>query len=356
MNHERERLELLELFYQCPVGLVEIDDAGAVRKINPAAARILNPAVAGDDLGDVLGVLRRLAPDLADEIEHHPERLGRLGGGRRVVVPSGRDRDPGAELRAVRVQFDRVMIVLVDIAAEDGAAQREHRIAAELHRSMLGRIDPTPSLAVGVTHVPAVGRPAGGDWYDAVALGGDRTALLVGDVGGAQLRAIAAMGQLRSAVRAVAPAFPDPAQLLARADALADEIDGAGSATIACGVLDARTGALAYARAGHPPPLVLGAHGAASLLAGADGPALGPGRPPRSTAHARLSPGDTLVMYTDGLPGGDDPVERERRLTTVASRLHHLPVDALGEQLARDMLAGGPATGDVCILVARRAG
>lgn len=347
---------LLQFFYQCPVGLLEITDAGAVEKINPAAARMLASALNGDDLHNLFPLLLRLAPQIVAAIESDPRRLGPLGDGHRLLVPSGASADDCLELLAVRVHHDRVMIVLVDVSAERRLAQREHEIVVELQRSMLGRVDPIPGLPVDVTYRTAeLGLQVGGDWYDVVALPDQRVVLIVGDVVGHNLEATATMGQLRSAVRAVAPTCADPAWLLEQADGFADHIDGARYATLACAVFDTRTGDLAHACAGHPPPLVVGHDGAATYLAGGRGPPLtrtwcsG-----RQSARNQLEPGDTLVMYTDGLyERRDDPADGLKRLRDVAAGLHDLPVTEMGQRLADEMLAGSPTEDDVCVLIIR---
>jgi Stage II sporulation protein E (SpoIIE) len=347
---------LLQFFYQCPVGLLEITDTGAIRKINPAAARMLASALAGDDLQDLFPLLHRLAPRIVVAIESDPRRLGPLGDGHRLFVPSGARGDDCLELLAVRVHYDRVMIVLIDVSAERRLAQREHEIVVELQRSMLGRVDPIPGLPVAVTYRTAdLGLQVGGDWYDVVGLPDQRVVLIVGDVVGHNLEATATMGQLRSAVRAVAPTCVDPARLLEQADGFADHIEGARYATLACGVFNTRTGELVHACAGHPPPLVVRHDGEASYLCGGRGPPLTrTWTRRREYAGDRLEPGDTLVMYTDGLyERRDDPADGLKRLSDVAARLHHLPVAEMGQSLADEMLAGSPTEDDVCVLIAR---
>lgn len=357
MNATDELQGLLQFFYQCPVGLLEITDKGRVEKINPAAARMLASTLDGDDLRDLFPLLRRVAPDLIAVIEDDPRRLGPLDGGHRLLIPSGSRNEDCLELLAVRVHPDRVMIVLLDVSAERRLAQREHEIVIELQRSMLGRVDSIPGLLIGIAYRTAdVGLQVGGDWYDVVRLPDEQVGLLVGDVVGHNLQATAAMGQLRSAVRAVAPTCVDPARLLEQADEFADRIDGATCATMAFVVLDPRTGGLAYACAGHPPPLVVSHDAAARYLSGGRGPPLTrEWSPQRQSACDQLAPGDALVMYTDGLyERRADPVDGLERLSEVAARMHHLPASALSGRLADEMLAGAATLqDDVCILTIR---
>ena len=136
----RELQELLQFFYQCPVGLIEIDDRGEVRKINPAAARMLAPALVGEDLQQVFGLFARLCPGLVESITARPETRGPLGAPVRMAVPGRGGSVDWREVSAVRVEQSRVMITIVDVSAERRLAQREHELAVRLQRSMLGRL------------------------------------------------------------------------------------------------------------------------------------------------------------------------------------------------------------------------
>src|SRR6202012_2566953 len=75
---EEELTHLLQFFYQCPVGLFEIDDAGVVRMVNPAAVRLLAPVISDGDLSSVFPLLRRLAPEMVEVISARPGRMGPL--------------------------------------------------------------------------------------------------------------------------------------------------------------------------------------------------------------------------------------------------------------------------------------
>ncbi len=357
MSADTELQELLQLFYQCPVGLIEVDDGGVVRKINPAAVRMLAPAIGSDSLTELFPLLRRIVPDLVELIERAPAQLGRLGAGRSMFVSTGQRHDDCVELTAVRVHFDRVMIVMVDVTAEHRLAEREHETALRLQESLLGWIDEVSSLEVSVAYRPVrLGHEAGGDWYDVIALPADRVGLIVGDVVGHDVAATAAMGQLRSAVRAVAPLRPDPAELIAQADRLAHQLQGARSSTMAYVEIDVATGSAGYVCAGHPPPLLIGADGQIELLTGGrTGPLGGPWPGLPVTAQARIAPGDTLVLYTDGLyERRRDPGEPLQRLTSVARSLGDRPAASLAGELVTAMLGGEVAADDICVLVARR--
>jgi serine phosphatase RsbU (regulator of sigma subunit) len=376
----QELLYLRQFFYQCPAGLFETDDAGIVRMVNPAAVRLLAPIIGDGDLSQLFPLLRRLAPEMVDVITREPGRLGPLAAGRRMLIPTGADRDACLEMQAVRVAPDRVMIVVQDVSAERRLAIREHQTAVELQLTMLGHADEVPGLAIGVTYRAAAAElQVGGDWYDVIGLDDGRAMFVVGDAVGHNLSATTAMGQLRSAIRATAPYVPDPAALLTRADVLAGQISGAECATVACVLLDPATGELSYATAGHPPILVVHAAGGTTYLDGGRGLPLGVARATRrraargranrdsanrggatqvganrSSATTQLAPGDLLVLYTDGLyeRRRESPDVGLARLASRAAEVHDLPPTELSHALADGMLAGSAPEDDICVLVA----
>jgi hypothetical protein len=128
----RELQDLREFFYQCPVGLFEVDDDGLVLKVNPAAVAMLAPAIGSDSLAKLFPLLDRLAPELIRAISQDRDRTGPLGAGQRMLVPPGVRGMPSLEIRAVRVAPGRVMLVVLDVSAERRlAGERDRLLAAE---------------------------------------------------------------------------------------------------------------------------------------------------------------------------------------------------------------------------------
>lgn len=354
---DTDLVELLELLYQLPVGLVQMTQSGRVERINPAAVRKLMPAVRqGEDLNEILPLLRRVAPDLVANLLQFPRRAGPVGRGHVIRVPGGPQGETLIEVRSTRVDDDRLLLALIEISEERRLAQREHEIAVQLQEAMLGRIDDVAGTAVSVTYRSAdTQMQVGGDWYDVIKLPGARTGLVIGDVVGHSLQASVAMGQLRAAVRSVARWTDDPAELLERADSIAEGIDGAQCATMAYAILDHRTGRLSYGSAGHPPIMVLRAERADYLGDGLGPPLACTTAPSRSTATTLLAPGDTVVLYTDGL------IERRResleiglaQLRASAEALRHVPTAELSERLAAGMLSDRYLDDDLCVMAMR---
>jgi sigma-B regulation protein RsbU (phosphoserine phosphatase) len=234
----------------------------------------------------------------------------------------------------------------------------ERTIAQHLQHGLLDGGLRDPRVAIGVTYLPSTtGMEVGGDWYDSFAIDDDRVALVVGDVVGHGLDAAAAMGQLRAAIRALAIMDLSPHAVLEALDRYVERHDVGLMATIAYAELDARSGSLRLAFAGHMPgALVEPGRPARHLEGGRSVPlAVHPEPTTRPEMHVQLVPGSTLVLYTDGL------VERaDRPLDDGMTRLlGHLDADhpatttALASRLADAMLPSGPRRDDVCILAAR---
>jgi serine phosphatase RsbU (regulator of sigma subunit) len=147
--------------------------------------------------------------------------------------------------------------------------------------------------------VAAEDTAAGGDWFDAVALG-DRLVLIVGDVVGHGVEAAAVMSQLRTALRMQISAGHTIVEALEALDRFHEHVPGSKSATVCVGSLDFATGEFQYCTAGHPPPLLLSADANSRYAepSGAGPLGSGTGFPVRTEV---LDVGDSVLLYSDGL-------------------------------------------------------
>jgi anti-anti-sigma factor len=256
--------------------------------------------------------------------------------------------------RAFPADEREFMLGLVAQAApafERAAAADERRMIAEtLQTSLLPPTLPRlERLPLASRYLPgARGSQAGGDWYDVLPLDGGRVAIAVGDVVGQGARAAAIMGQLRSALSGYLLEGHEPVQALDQLDRFASRVPGAAGSTVACLTLDPETGELHWARAGHPPPLVTGP-GGCRPLEDATGTVLGVrARPPFTAGTARIEPGESIVLYTDGLVErrGEVIDEGIDRLAAIAARHHALGPAALTDALLAGALGAGEGRGD----------
>ena len=233
--------------------------------------------------------------------------------------------------------------------------EHEHRVADALQRSMLTRRLPEdPRFAVAAYYQPAVElMSVGGDWYDAFEGGSGRLALVVGDVVGRGIPAASAMGQLRSAVRALSRGARGPAELLERLDGFVEQLDIARGSTLIYAEVDPDTGVMRFACAGHPPPVLLGADGCPQLQWEGRSPPLGAAFGlERREAELRLDAGARLFMYTDGLvERRDRPIDAglDALLEAVRERAT-VPLPAAVAQLPAQLVSRDEARDDVCLL------
>jgi anti-anti-sigma factor len=175
-------------------------------------------------------------------------------------------------------------------------------IVAELQEALLPTTLPVlPRVRIAARYLVAgLEQAAGGDWFDAIPLGGGDVALVVGDVVGHGATALAAMGQLRAVLAELLAAEDDLGHVLRRADAFAARMPSLRATTLALVVLDPAAGTLRYTTCGHPPPLVIGVDGKARYLEGTGTGPLGTGSPP-VLATGTLAPGELVLLYSDGL-------------------------------------------------------
>ncbi|MHA4778924.1 SpoIIE family protein phosphatase [Streptomyces sp. MSC1_001] len=261
-----------------------------------------------------------------------------------------------------REPFDAQDCVLIDEVVARAAlnidnarlytTQRE--AALTLQRSLTNsELPDVTGLELTGRYLPASSHDVGGDWFDAIALPGGRTGLVIGDVMGHGIHAAAVMGQLRTAVRTLARHDIPPARMLSSLDAVVADLGEDTMATCVYAVHDPATGGWVIARAGHPPPAVAAPDGTVTFLDGPPGTPLGTGAHDFGTEELSLPAGGLLVLYTDGLIEARDRDldEGMRQLARVLRNLDR-PLDMLCDEILHGLLAG-PAQDDVAMLLAR---
>ena len=180
--------------------------------------------------------------------------------------------------------------------------------ASTLQRTLLPPLlSPPEGLDASAHYHPASADDVGGDFYDLFPLTHDKWAFFIGDVSGKGAGAAAVTSLTRYTLRAAAVFDANPEAVLQNLHAvLSQEFRDTVNqfATVIFGILTPHDGefGIELASAGHLPPLVLGADGGARYVDTIGGQPVGiPMEPKFAAARIRLTPGDTLVLYTDGL-------------------------------------------------------
>ncbi|WP_086661889.1 PP2C family protein-serine/threonine phosphatase [Lentzea kentuckyensis] len=257
------------------------------------------------------------------------------------------------EIDALQLVADRLAVaVYVDRTRSERAA------ATMLQESLLPSRLPSPEgWELAARYVPGAESGVGGDWYDVFELPGDRIGVVIGDVVGNGLRAAVVMGRLRSALRAYALEYLDPAQVLGKLDRKASYFEHNTMATVAYAIIDAATHRMTLAVAGHLPPVVAVPGEEARFASVHVDPPIGfdLGTDGRRSVGLDVPPGTLIVLYTDGL------VERrEQDLDVGLERLRQV-VSPMGPEAAcvrvmATMVGDQPANDDIALVAIRHSG
>jgi PAS domain S-box-containing protein len=349
-DRERVARERIERLQRITAALAAAADA---REIAAAVTEELTAAFGSARAGVAVGDAGGAEFDEGDD-----------GRGAAVRLPVGRalgrlwlEFDGARRFAAEERQFLVACAEQTGLALERARLHEETRdVAHSLQRSLLAGAPPRDArFEVTSLYHPAVEHlEVGGDWHDAFSLAGDRVGIVVGDVVGRGLLAASAMGQLRSAVRALAGADLEPAAVLGHLDTFVEQVEAARYATLAYADVDPETGVVTIASAGHMPPVMLEPDAPPRLFMEGRSTPLGVTAPglDRLQAAFTLKPGAGFLLYTDGLvERRTEPIDAglERLLAAVRASPGASPAQ-LVETLPDALLERGASDDDVCLL------
>ncbi len=340
------------------------DDAIVLRALRTGQPQHL-PAGAADAAKDMLAPglaldsLTVLAPQ-AIGVLPLPGRTGPVGL-LTVCNDAGRGSFSPEDLVTIRHVAARAGLVL-----DNARLYRQQRDLAEGFQRSLLTAPPEPDhLQIVVRYVPAAqAAEVGGDWYDAFLQPGGATVLVIGDVVGHDTQAAAAMGQIRTMVRALGAHDNDgPAAIVAQADQVMQTLQSAILATALVARLeqthDERAQGLTrlrWSNAGHPPPMILTPDGQVELLATERADLLlgvDPATPRRESVVTRER-GAVVLLYTDGLvERRDEDLDHGlARLQELLAGLVGRDLDELVDEVLARMLPATPDD-DVALIAVR---
>lgn len=241
---------------------------------------------------------------------------------------------------------------------------RDH-IARTLQHSLLPPDPPTiEGLDLAASYRPAgEGIEAGGDFYDAFDIGEGEWTVALGDVVGKGPDAAALMGMVRHTIRAAAIRERAPARVLATVNAAVGRqtTDEQFCTAVAVRLRPQGDQVMAWISvAGHPAPVIVRADGSLHWIE-ASGALLGVLDDAQlSDQEIRLSPGDTLILYTDGVTEerGDGRPFGEQGLVAALADAAGRPASEIVHRIERAVLAhgSGEPRDDIAILAVRATG
>jgi PAS domain S-box-containing protein len=246
--------------------------------------------------------------------------------------------------------------------------ERYRRLAEENERLYRQQLDIAESLQSALLNIPSeIGRVTlghlyrsatqaarvGGDFYDVFPVKGGHIAVLIGDVSGHGIEAARTATLVKDVVHAFAHQSLRTNEVLRRTNALLVEKELSGFVTLFLGILDAETGVLRYASAGHPEALLRRVNGEIQVLGSGSAPLGVYAEASWKPAEVELDAGDLLLLYTDGVLEARCEGEffGEKRLERIMKRrrikAQTLPQVVLDKVLA---FSGGTLTDDIAVL------
>jgi len=261
-----------------------------------------------------------------------------------------------ANIAAARIEQAR----LLEVENQQRLLRQELDQAAEIQRNLFPKVTPdAPGMEVAGLSEPC--RAVGGDFYDYLRLPDGRLAVLLGDVAGKGLPAALLMSGLMARIQVLAGLMSEPAELITRLNRIfSAHCPGNRFVTLFFFVVDPRTGEFSYCNAGHNPPFLLRTGGGADVLS-EGGPVLGLfGGLPYSATGGVMQPGDTLLIFSDGVSEAVSPTGEELgedRLLRFVRTCQGLSAGDLLQavyQEAERFMAGTPAADDFTIVALRR--
>jgi len=303
------RADLILTDFEMP----KLDGAGLCRELKADKELRSTPVLLLTTLGETSSKITGLDSGADDYIQKpkNPEEIQELYARIRAHLRI-------ADLRSELAERNRLL----------EAAHKKLSFELDLARKVQFALMPRPPkprgvLRIGVRYTPA--NQLGGDVYDFYRLENGRLGILLADVSGHGVNSAMLSGMVKALAAPLSLAVLEPGELLAGLDVAAAQFFPEGYfCTGFYLIADEETGLLRYAGVGHPPAIIVGPQGPRTLVSNPGMLGIGMVDGTSGTAD-RLAPGESLILYTDGLTDAMDPCDvlfGEQRLTTVL-QAHH---------------------------------
>ena len=199
-----------------------------------------------------------------------------------------------------------------------------------------------------------------GDYYDVVVRPDGRIYFVIADVSGKGITAALVMSSVATAFAIFTRSDPTPADLLRDINAtLAPKTAPSKFVTMVAGVLDPSTGLVAFANAGHVAPLVVSKGGVEAMRSTDIVVGIVPNAQYRNQSLT-LGPGDSLVLFTDGVTEAENIAEEQLGLDPISEMLlsmHCSDAAAILDKIdvrVHEFIGDVPAGDDVTMLAVTR--
>ena len=309
----------------------------------------------------------------AEVAEHYPGRVadGAAAGGLEATAHLPLVRPDGAPLGAVGFGWDEpqqftpttraTLRTLAELCSQTLERTRlgeaEHRLVESLQHRVVTPLPGATGITIAQRYLPAARQVGmGGDWYEGIPVDDHRYALVVGDIAGHGITAVADMIQLRAIIGSLLRSGTPLEEVFPRVASLLHQGRSGLTATSCVAVVDTESDVVRFVSAGHLPPVLRGGDGSVRLLESGRQPLLGvPSRPVRPGA-APFGPGSVLVTYTDGIvERRDESIDASlRRLVDAVDLAAVTDVERFADDVIAQCLDGGPPEDDVALVVVAR--
>ena len=260
-----------------------------------------------------------------------------------------------ANFAAVTLERTRLREEVVAKAVLDEELRTAYKIQSRLLPASLPRLD---AYVFAGSNRPC--KTVSGDYYDVLVRPDGRIYFVIADVSGKGITAALVMSSVATAFQIFTRNDPKPSELLREINAtMAPKTAPTKFVTAVAGVLDPATGMIEFANAGHVAPLVVGRDGVRALRMTDIVVGIKPDATYRDQSLA-LGPGESLVLFTDGVTEAENASEEQLGLDPILALLGGMR----GEEAARlldaidtcvhDYIGDAPAGDDVTMLAVTR--
>jgi len=234
---------------------------------------------------------------------------------------------------ALKKSFDELHDMSEALARAKERMEAELNVGRDIQHSMLPDTVPDCSEIALCASMDAA-REVGGDFYDYFMLNDDELCFCVADVSGKGVGSALFMAMTKLQIKSRAEDDKMPSKIMSRVNTdLARDNPSCMFVTVFLGTINLRSGQVTYTNAGHNPPLIKRVSGEVEEVPDLHGPILGvlEGRE-YGESTVNLSPGDVLLVFTDGVTEALDVEENlysDARLLQTVQEFNEISADAV---------------------------